>query len=153
LSNLTCLCEKKIPNFFAIKNEEKLWMCMYNHLWCFKSNQIKKSVSESTQVKCLVWKLCTCLELLIYVTWVTQSGGHLIHVFHILGDQKWWPPLSCLYTNTHTHTHTHIYIKRERERERERDPSPYHFTLESVGSQVVGGPMKYRVKEHPSVVG
>jgi hypothetical protein len=40
---------------------------------------------------------------------------------------------------------------RERERERERDPSPYHFTFESVGSQVVGDPKKYRVKEPPQL--
>jgi len=99
-------------------------------------------VSEFTRVKVSGLKSLYMSGVLIYLTWVTQSGGHLIHLFHILGDQKWWPPLSCLHTHkTHTNTHTHRFIERERERERER--SPYHFTFESV----VGGPKKYRVKE------
>jgi hypothetical protein len=129
--------------------KEKLWMvCMYVCISIYDvlKKQPNKKVSESTQVKS-VWS-----ELSVHV-WSAN-------LFDLGCDPKWWPlnspiphfrwpkVVATIVLSTHTNTHTHTHGEKERERERESHP---HITLllSQWASQVMGGPKKYRVKEHP----
>ncbi len=115
MSNLTFFLWNFFFQFLAIKNEEKLWMVMYFHLWCYlKATKIKKCLSPPGKVS--VWS-----EISVHV-W----SANLID----LGDPKWWPlnspiphfrwpkVVATIVLSTHKHTHM--------EREREIHP---HITL------------------------
>jgi hypothetical protein len=129
---LTCFLWIFFFQFLAIKNEEKLWMVMYFHLWCYlKATKIKKCLSPPGKVS--VWS-----EISVHV-W----SANLID----LGDPKWWPlnspiphfrwPKVVATIVLSTHKHTHMGRERERERERERSiPISLYFW---VSGQPGGG--------------